>query len=154
MMYRTRRICVEDVPRVVELCEHLHNNSRYKSLTFDAPKMIQLLSASALSDDMICIVCEDSNNRVIGAIGGITMQPGFAKELLAYKQFFVLDPEARGFMQARLLLTALEDWARRSGAIMCNLFIDYGPDDQRVAQFCRRAGYVSQGIALTKELKR
>lgn len=152
-MYSTRRISVEDVPRVVELLEQLHNNSRYAYLTFDAPKMIQLLSASAFSDDMITVVCIDHNDTVIGAIGGIVSQPGFAKELLAYKQFFVLDQTRRGFLQARLLLAAFETWARSRSAVMCNLFIDYSHDDERVAQFCKRAGYVQQGIALTKEIR-
>lgn len=151
-MYTTRRISVEDITRVVELLEQLHNDSRYAYLTFDAPKMTQLLAASAFSDDMITLVCIDHSDAIIGAIGGIVSQPGFAKELLAYKQFFVLDQTRRGFVQARMLLAAFENWSRSRGASMCNLFIDYGKHDARVARFCERAGFVRQGIALTKEL--
>lgn len=139
---------------MVELLEQLHNHSRYKHLTFDAPKMIELLSASSYAEDMICIVAIDRSEIVIGAIGGITMQPGFAKEKLAYKQFFVLDPEWRGYSQALQLLRALETWARSSGATMLNLFIDYNDQDNRVARLCERAGFLRQGIALTKELSK
>jgi hypothetical protein len=151
-MYSTRRIRVEDVSRVVALCQHLHNDSRYNRLTYDAPKMAELLSVSTDSSSMACFVCVDSNDEIIGAIGGTVSQPGFARELLAHKQFFVLDPQARGFIQAKLLLRALEAWARSCGAIVLNLFIDYGPDDARVAKLCQRSGFVLQGIALTKEL--
>lgn len=151
-MYSTRRIRVEDVPRVVELLQYMHNNSRYNRLTYDAPKMAELLTVAATADDMVCLVCVNSNNEIIGATGGIVSQPGFARELLAYKQFLVLDPQARGFVQAKLLLRALEEWARSRGAIVLNLFVDYGPDDARVARFCQRAGFVLQGIALTKEI--
>lgn len=151
-MFVTRRIRVEDVPRVVELLHFLHLYSRYSALTFDTPKMIELLTACTIADDMICIVCIDSNDKIIGATGGITSQPGFAKELLAYKQFLVLDPDHRGFPQAVRLLRALEDWARIRGAHMLNLFIDYSSKDEGVAKLCERAGFVRQGIALTKEL--
>lgn len=152
-MFSTRRIRVEDVLRVVELLEQLHNDSRYKSLTFDAPKLTELLAASALAEDMTTLLCVNDSNTIIGAIGGITIQPGFAKERIAYKQFFVLDPSHRGFIQAKLLLRAFENWARSCGATMCNLFIDYGPQDEGVAKLCERAGFVRQGIALTKEIR-
>lgn len=142
---------VEDIPAVVALLERVRSDSRY-NLTFDAQGLTKVLVSATITPEMAVFVCLNRQGTIVGGLGAIVMAPMATKEVFAFEQFFVLDKTDRGLEPAMKLLNAYKAWATNLGAVVLNIYVDYGDDDERVARMLEHSGYRRQGIALRLEV--
>lgn len=148
-----RALVEQDIPQVVELAHTVYLNSRYNNFTFDREGLRSLFEFSLTATQAQVFVVIDDNDKLIGAIGAIVVKNPWFHELFAAEQFFAIDPSARGYRAAMLLLRAYKNWAVMSGARVLNVFVDHGKWDDRVAKLYKHAGFVRNGESLAMRIE-
>lgn len=102
-----------DVPRLVELAEQMHGESRFASLAFDADKMAATLAA--LAGGAGCLLVAEHDGQIIGGFAGWCAEHFFSREKTAGDFGLFVQPDRRGGIAAARLLQAFVAWAREQG---------------------------------------
>jgi GNAT superfamily N-acetyltransferase len=137
-----------DLPRLIELGEAMHAESRYCSMQFDTEKVGALL-AGLLKTGFVIVSVKDG--RIIGGFVGMISEHWFSREKLATDLALFIEPDARGGTTAWRLVDAFLDWAHLNGAKCIDIGVNTGVHTDRTAQLYERLGGQRVGLLYSFE---
>ena len=144
----------EDVPRLRELAQRLHEGS-LPAWRDPAPVSEALAKEEAglfgpAQADRVLFVCVDDADRPVGYVQAMMDRDFFSQEKQGHLLFLVTDKahERRGI--ARSLVAAVEDWSRGQGATGLLLYVFASDDIPRAAY--RRFGFEEDMVKMVKPL--
>ena len=89
-----RNATTEDLPRLLELGEAMHAESRYSIMSFDREKVAGLLTTLMTTDTGFLMVAE-TDGRIIGGFAGIVSEHWFSHDKLASDIALFIEQEFR-----------------------------------------------------------
>lgn len=134
----------EDIPRLVELGEEMHKESRFACLPFDEDKVRRLFAHLIESPDGLMIVAEE-NGVVIGGFAGMVHEYYFSRAKLACDFALFVCHEYRGGMAAPRLMKAYIAWAKERGALMIQAGITTGVHVEQTSRLYEKLGFKNAG---------
>lgn len=140
----------DDLPRILDLGELLHNESpRWSRISFSRRKSAAMLSALIESSDgVIYVAVEDG--IVVGGIAGVIEPHWSSEDRLATEVSLFMAPEARGKMTPARLICVLDAWAKKRGAVWINGGTSTGLNPERTAGLYEAVGWERCAIGLEK----
>ncbi|MDQ3693214.1 MAG: GNAT family N-acetyltransferase [Chloroflexota bacterium] len=103
-----------------------------------------------IGPDQAVFVAEDADG-VIHGFAGVARQVAFTGEPQAYLGELAVAEASEGAGVGRMLVEAVEAWARARGLGL--IVLDTGAGNHRARQFYARNGFVDEGVKLTKVLR-
>jgi GNAT superfamily N-acetyltransferase len=140
----------EDIPRLVELGEVMHGESRYRVLPYAPNKVFGLLANMIEKADGLLIVSE-KNGEIVGGFAGMVVEHWFSNSRIATDFALFIHPEHRGGMTAARLLKAFVTWARERGAVLITAGITTGVTTDSSTRLYQAIGFEPVGIAFNME---
>ena len=151
-----RRFRKIDTERCVDILYWLHQNSRYKTFTFNRNKVATYFQASLENTSHIyCnLVIHKDTKEIIGYLHGFIDKPYFSDSLQAGDFTLIIMPEYRRCAPKALpkLMDAYETWAKNKGAHEIMMGATTGSDSPAYRKFLEKRGYSPTGYAATKEI--
>lgn len=141
-----RRASLLDVPRLVELAEMMHAESRFTMLTFDRDKMTSVATGLLSMPNGLALVAV-KGGEIVGAFLGIAEEHVFSRDLFACDLATFIDPKHRGGFIAVSLLRGYVKWARELGVKCINAGIASGINHDVSVRLYERIGFVRVGVA-------
>ena len=134
----------EDIPRLIELGEQMHVESRFASLPFDRDKVRGLFAHLIESPDGLLLVAE-IDGVPIGGFAGYVVEHYFARTKVASDFGLFIEPASRGGMTAPRLLKAYIEWAKEQGAVMIQAGITTGVHVEQTTRLYEKLGFRNNG---------
>lgn len=139
---------LDDLPRILELGEMLHNESpRWARLSFSRERAGDFIARLILAD-WGCVFVAENDGVVVGGIAGTATPHWSSDDILAHEASFFMLPEARGSMAAVRLISALQAWGEMRGAKWLHAGTSTGLDPERTAGLYERLGFTRCAIGL------
>ena len=134
---------LQDVPALVDGGERMHALTRFKNQPFVRDKITRSFSDLIAKGQgkYVCLVAEDRQHQVAGALVGVLEQQIFSNALTASIMHFDVLPEARAGGHGVRLLKAFEQWARNRKVFEIGFGINSGAEVDKLARFAERMGY-------------
>lgn len=106
-----------DYEVLLDLAKKFFNESPYSTLTYDEPRVKDLLW-KALPDraNYLCLASTDGNDTVIGFLAAAKVPHPFIKEPLVTEYAWYVRPEFRTARRANEMLLSYEAWGKQIGA--------------------------------------
>lgn len=145
-----RPATVEDIPRIVELGEMLHQESRYAPISFSKEKVAALMRHLIEVEGVVFVA--EVDGEIVGGIAGSVTEFWFSTEKQAFDYSFFLAPEARHGMQAVRLMVAFENWAKLRGVRQIDMGITTDIHVDKSARLYTGMGYKECGKLFVKEI--
>lgn len=143
-----RPATLDDLPRILELGELMHNESpRWSKLAFNRARAADFLARLILEDWGAVFVAEQAG-EIIGGIAGTALPHWSSDDVLAQESVFFMAPGARGGMTAVRLVRKLKDWGEQAGAVWIDAGTSTGIDPERTAGLYEMAGFSRCSIGL------
>lgn len=145
-----RPATLDDLPRIIELGELLHNESpRWSRLSFSRVRAGDFIARLILADWGAVFLAERSG-VVVGGIAGTALPHWSSDDILAQEASLFMLPEARGSMAAARLVSTLDAWARMRGAVWMHAGTSTGLDPERTSGLYETLGFARCAIGLEK----
>lgn len=141
---------LEDVIRIVDLGELLHQESTYRGIPYSRPK-VAILMTKLIAEDGVVFVAKKDGVIVGGIAGGVT-EHWFSDEKVGFEYSFFLAKEARNGITAIRLIRAFASWCSLRGAKAMKMGITTGINAERTAEFYRSLGMKDDGVLFQMEL--
>ncbi len=135
-----------DVPRMVDLAEQMHTESRFTMLRFDREKMAQVITTLIDHAGALALVAV-KDGAVIGGFLGVTEEHFFSRDKFAFDLATFIAPEHRGGFVAVRLLRRYVAWAKEQGIACINAGIASGINHDVSVRLYERIGFVNTGVA-------
>lgn len=145
-----RPATIEDIPRIVELGNMLHQESRYAAISFSEEKVAALMKHLIQVDGVVFVA--EVDGEIVGGIAGGVTEFWFSTEKQAFDYSFFLAPDARHGMQAVRLMVAFESWAKLRGARQVDMGITTDIHVDKSARLYTGMGYKDCGKLFVKEI--
>jgi hypothetical protein len=146
-----RPITRSDVPSVVELASHMHQEGVYSPYNFNGNKLHRHIEGY-VDKEHSCGFVYIRDDTIQGAVFGHLDNHYFGDSSLAIQNGFFIKKEARGGMAAIKLLRSFEDWAvTKDVDCICFSTSNNGKDD-RWLKFCEARGYEHVGYVFHKKV--
>jgi GNAT superfamily N-acetyltransferase len=136
-----------DIPRMVELGQIMHAESRHRDLSFDAPKFARVIESLIDYPDGLAIVAV-KGGQVIGGFLGIAEAHFFSEEKFSFDLATFIDPAQRGGFVAAALLKAYVKWAQARGIAEINAGVASGINHEVSVRLYERIGFEHTGVTL------
>lgn len=140
----------EDIPRLVELGEVMHLESRYRVLPYAPNKVFGLLARMIEQDTGLLLVAE-KGGQIVGGFAGLIAEHWFSNSRIATDFALFIHPDHRGGMTAARLLKAFVAWARKEGAALITAGITTGVHTDATTRLYQSLGFEPVGIAFNME---
>lgn len=134
----------EDIPRLIELGEQMHVESRFARLPFDRDKVQALFAHLIESPDGLLLVA-DADGVLVGGFAGYVVEHYFARTKVASDFGLFIEPASRGGMTAPRLLKAYIEWAKAQGAVMIQAGITTGVHVEQTTRLYEKLGFRNNG---------
>lgn len=141
---------LEDVIRIVDLGEMLHQESTYRDIPYSRQKVAALMTKLIAEDGVVFVSKKDG--VVVGGIAGGVTPYWFSDELVGYEYSFFLEPGSRHGISALKLINAFKAWCKARGAKRLRMGITTGINADGTARFYRMAGFSDAGALFETEL--
>lgn len=139
---------LDDLPRILDLGEQLHNESpRWSRLSFNRQKAESFMRMLLTESRGVVFVAE-RDGVVVGGIAGIAEAHWSSDDVVAQEVSFFMAPETRGSMAATRLICALRAWGETRGAKWLQAGTSTGLDPERTAGLYERLGFARCAIGL------
>ncbi|MFV3128007.1 GNAT family N-acetyltransferase [Niveispirillum sp. KHB5.9] len=99
----------------------------------------------------VTLVAEDEAGTKLGFVHAEPMLDIFTDNLAAYIPLLAVAEAAEGHGAAKVLMAAVEDWARRQG--YASLSLDVFASNSRGRAFYERQGYGEETLRLVKDIR-
>jgi RimJ/RimL family protein N-acetyltransferase len=136
-----------DVPRMVELGQIMHAESRYQALRFDPAKFARVIESLIDYPDGLAIVAV-KGGQVIGGFLGIAEEHFFSPDKFSFDLATFIDPAHRGGFVAANLLRAYVKWAQGRGIACVNAGVASGINHEVSVRLYERIGFAHTGVTL------
>lgn len=140
----------DDIDDLIELGRAMHQESRYKVLTYQDATVRTLFEAAVEEPDIFC-VCLFEKGELVGFLLGFVQRFFFGPANLAKDLALYIKPEKRGAGGARKLVKEFEAWGKRMGAAWIELGVTTGVKEDRTLAFYKSLGYDRLGTLVLKE---
>lgn len=151
-----RRFRIDDTEKCVDILYWLHQNSRYKTFTFNRNKVAEYFKACLADDSHVyCnLVIHKDTKEIVGYLHGFIDTPYFSDSLQAGDFTLIILPEYRRIAVYALpkMMDAFEKWAKSKGAHEVMMGATTGSDSTGYRKFLEKRGYSPTGYAATKEI--
>lgn len=153
-MKEIRHATLEDIPDIIAFGKELIEGSSYEILQMDPAKARQTLEKFIVEagTTYLCLVVEDEEAGVVGAIAGHAFTPLFSSTKTAAEVFWYLSPAHRKGRRGKDMMEAYEYWAKLSG---CST-VHYGllqTAQEGLGRLYERGGAVKTETVYVKDLK-
>jgi len=145
-----RNATTEDLPRLLELGEAMHAESRYSIMNFDREKVAGLLTTLMTTDTGFLMVAE-KDGRIIGGFAGIVSEHWFSHDKLASDIALFIEQDARGGMTAPRLLRAFLTWADGHGVKVKDIGVNTGIHTNQTGRLYEKLGGKLAGLLYSFE---
>lgn len=140
----------DDVPRLIELGNLLHEISSYSQMAYNPEKATTFLHQ--LIDGLGVVFVAEVGGKVVGGFAGAVTEQWFSDDLIAYDYSVFIEPGRRnGVLAAKLILT-FEEWAKIKGAKQLHMGIGTGMHVKSTTRFYEFLGLKHFGPLMMKEL--
>lgn len=138
-----------DLARLIELATAFWRESIYGRLFPMAPAYaLESLVRTALTAGVVFVA--EVDGRVVGMLGAVPVTLPLTGEIIVEELAWYVEPAYRSGRTGPLLLTALEDWTYKKGAVVLKMVAP--ADKPEVAKYYRRHGYTEVEVAYMKRL--
>ncbi len=138
-MTMTRPATIDDLPRVLDMCLDMHQESRYSNYALDWKKIREQFVAIMNAPHGIFLITD--NGFLLGAVAEYWFGPAkYAFELLLY-----VKPEARGSSEAPTLVKAYAAAAKALGAVDIHVENSTGYESEKVERLFAKLGFTRVG---------
>lgn len=147
-----REATVEDIPRLLELGEQMHDESRFARLQFAPEKVEALLRVMLYDREQYCAFVAQHSDRVIGGLLGLCVERYFSHARVAQDLAIFIEPGKRGGVAAIGLIRAFRKWARERDAIDLEIAVNTGVQPLRTGRLLQACGMEPIATLYTQEL--
>lgn len=137
-----------DIPEIIRLSEIMHQESRYRTLTYNGVKFAALLRQLIDSPSGMVAVAE-RNGDIVGAIAAVVTDHYFADATISYELGLYVEKAHRGTMAGYRLAKEYIYWAKEKGADQIDMGITTGIDEERTGRLYERLGLQHVGIVFS-----
>jgi GNAT superfamily N-acetyltransferase len=115
-----------DLPRLIELGEAMHAESRFRDVAFNREKVERLLGNLMLGAG--CVMVAERDGEIIGGFAGGLTAYYFSDDLMATDLALFVSSDRRGGIAAVALVRSFIEWAHERGAREVLLGTNFGND--------------------------
>ena len=137
-----------DVPRLIELGQAMHAESKYRCYDFDPLKLANTISELIELERGIAIVAE-VQGQIVGGLIGYLAEHYFGNNLAAYNMALFIPAEHRNGMVGPRLITKYIEQARSKGASEIVISNTTGYEKERVGRLFQRLGFKHDGYVFS-----
>jgi GNAT superfamily N-acetyltransferase len=134
---------LEDIPRIVDLGEMMHQESNYRDVPFSREKVAALMTHLITRDGVVFLA--ERGGVVAGGIAAAVAEQWFSDEKFGFEYGLFITPESRHGITAGRLLRAYRIWCKSQGAKRASLGITTGVNVEGTARFYRSQGWQDFG---------
>lgn len=145
-----RTATLDDIPRILELGESLHQTSDFRRLPFDREKVETLISG--LVSGVGVVFVSEIDGIITGGIAGGLTEFWFCREKVAFDFSFFIHSDYRGGMSAPRLIIAFCEWAKLNGAREIHMGITTGIHVDATSRLYEKMGFSLSGPLYKKEI--
>ena len=138
----------DDLPRLVEMGEAMHAESRYRALRFDSDKVRALLG-NLMQTGFLMVAERDG--RVIGGFAGMAAPHWFSGDKIASDLALFIEPESRGRLDVVRLINAFMEWARAQGVVAIDIGVNTGVHTNQTGRLYEKLGGHLAGLLYSFE---
>lgn len=140
----------EDIPRLVELGQLLHDTSSYASAGINPEKIATLLGQ--LIDGLGVVFVAEVGGEVVGGFAGAITEQWFSDDLIAFDYSLFIEPSKRQGLTALKLILAFQNWAKAKGAKEIRMGITTGMNVEGTSRLYRHLGFEYVGPLFHMEI--
>lgn len=117
-----------DIPRLLELGEAMHGESRLRDIAFSREKVERLLTNLAAGKG--CLLVAERDGEIIGGFAGVLTPYYFSEEMMAVDLALFVSQDRRGGLAAVMLIRSFIEWAFQNGAREALLGTNFGAESK------------------------
>ena len=148
-----REATQDDFPRLVDLGEVMHAESRFARLDYSRGKVERLLHEVLYLPDTYCAFVAVHGEQVIGGLIGICVERYFSTERVAQDLAIFIEPGKRGGLAGTRLIRRFRRWAQERGATDLEIAINTGVQPMRSGRLLQACGLEPIATLYTQELR-
>lgn len=140
----------DDIPRLVELGQLLHDTSSYARSGINPEKVATLLGQ--LIDGLGVVFAAEVGGEVVGGFAGAITEQWFSDDLIAFDYSLFIEPSKRQGLTALKLVLAFQNWAKAKGAKEIRMGITTGMNVEGTSRLYRHLGFEYVGPLFHMEI--
>ncbi|MFY1029147.1 GNAT family N-acetyltransferase [Pseudomonas asiatica] len=140
----------DDIPRLVELGQLLHDTSSYAGSGIKPEKIADLLGQ--LIDGLGVVFAAEVDGEVVGGFAGAITEQWFSDDLIAFDYSLFIEPSKRQGLTALKLVLAFQNWAKAKGAKEIRMGITTGMNVEGTSRLYRHLGFEYVGPLFRMEI--
>lgn len=140
----------DDIPRLVELGQLLHDSSSYAGSGIKPEKIADLLGQ--LIDGLGVVFAAEVDGEVVGGFAGAITEQWFSDDLIAFDYSLFIEPSKRQGLTALKLVLAFQNWAKAKGAKEIRMGITTGMNVEGTSRLYRHLGFEYVGPLFRMEI--
>lgn len=140
----------DDIPRLVELGQLLHDTSSYASVGMNPEKVGKLLGQ--LIDGLGVVFVAEVSGEIVGGFAGAITEQWFSDDLIAFDYSLFIEPSKRQGLTALKLVLAFQEWAKAKGAKEIRMGITTGMNVDGTSRLYRHLGFEYVGPLFKMEI--
>ena len=144
-----RPATTDDLPRLMELANLMHAESRFQAIALVPAKLEATLR---LCMDHGCALVAERDGVIVGGFIGVAVEYFFSRERMASDLALFVEPNKRGGFIAAGLIRAFKAWAARQGVKHIEIGVSTGVHPEQTGALFEKLGLKRQGALYTGEL--
>jgi len=137
----------EDLPRIIELGQRMHEGSTFADMDFDPEVTAQTMIACMDAPNGTVLVAR-KRGHIIGGVAAVTMPSFFGRDTVASDLAVFVEAGKRGRAAGYFILEAYVDWAKAQGVKRINLGNSAGTNDAAYQKLTGRLGFSRAGALM------
>jgi len=142
-----RNATVEDIPKLVEFGQQLHDTSTYKHINY-APEKVEATMKTLIAAGFAVVAVKDG--EVVGGMAGDVHTPWYSHDRMGFDYSIYIEPQHRNGLIAVKMIKRFEEWCIGMGAKQIRPGI--GTGDPSVLRLYKALGYNTVGECLLKDI--
>ena len=148
-----RHATENDLPDLMDMGKSFFDASGFDRLTEYDDEGLFICMQSLMASGNAALLVADEKGKVVGMAAATCMPLYFSpKNKLAHEVFWWVREEARNLGAGKLLLAALEAWAKAQGASVVGMSVLSESEQGKVVSMYARAGYLRMETAYLKRI--
>lgn len=144
MNITVRRGIPEDVPIMVAVGKHMHEESAFSPISWDNEKTMKF-GHWVISDENACAFCVEVDGERAGMILGAVQKYYFSQETQLLDFLWYVKPEYRGTQAAVELINAYIEFGKSKGCSEVNMQIGTNIHPEKTGELLKNLNFTSVG---------
>jgi GNAT superfamily N-acetyltransferase len=144
-----RQATHDDVARMLDVGEELHQHSSFASMTWNREKA-EAMVRSLIDNDQFCIAYV-RDEKIVGFMGGYVTQTWYSDDFIACDLSLFVLPEYRGGMAAVRMIEAFTTWSLGRAVKQIRPGVSTGEVGETAERLYERLGYQRVGSVFMLE---